>query len=699
MNASLSQFRGTGAESYVRLVSELPIGKRIAHVVYVHTESLKNTCEELSAFVDHIRNQVAAGPDYNVIKFMPSAYRISFLSYPSFFDEPHPALHTSITVDFVTGKVRRHDYRESDNPPILHRKETLLETSHPLVHEWRQLTEAEEREGLYRNPRVIGFRKNWETLLAAKGLRHEGHRLVRAESPEESLTCEKENAPVRVERHKTAIARYTLSKPIQSLISFGLLLETTSLLDYGCGRGDDVRYLTEMGYKAFAWDPVHLPEGRKEPADIVNLGFVLNVIEDPRERMETLQDAYGLSRSLLVVSTLIATSSTLNLGRPYKDGILTSRNTFQKYFRQDELERYIENVLEIPPVAMGLGIFAVFRSPEEQQRFLANRTRRAIPWLETRRGFRPAREATQRARRTRTQTARSDPYESNKELLDAFWSKMLDLARLPLGDEFDRHDELNRAIGSAGRARNLFVHKFGREPLSRAFEDRRNDLLVYFALSNFRRKVALKHLPESLKTDIKVFLGGYKRAEQEAQELLFSAGRPEVIERLCDETPFGFLDHQALFVHSSLLQDLHPVLRIYVGCAEVLCGDVKDADIIKIHKRSGKVSLLKYDDFESNPLPELHQRIKVNLRTQGIEVFDHQSTVRQELLYFKERYIPENHPRRENWKAFSEWLQSLGLDLETGYGPSKQELLAFFASKGITIDLEPQNLPEPRKAE
>ena len=168
--------------------------------------------------------------------------------------------------------------------------------------------------------------------------------------------------------------------------------------------------------------------------------------------------------------------------------------------------------------------------------------------------------------------------------------------------------------------------------------------------------------------------------------LLFSAGKPDVITKLCDDTSFGFLDHQALFIHRSLIQELHPVLRIYVGCAEVLYGDLKEVDIIKIHKQSGKVSLQKYDDFEGKALPELQERIKVNLRRQVIEVFDHRSTERQQVVYFKERYVSKDHPEREKWEAFSNWLVSLGLDLEAGYG-YKQELLDFLEGMSLTDEL------------
>jgi hypothetical protein len=52
------------------------------------------------------------------------------------------------------------------------------------------------------------------------------------------------------------------------------------------------------------------------------------------------------------------------------------------------------------------------------------------------------------------------------------------------------------------------------------------------------------------------------------------------------------LDEQALYIHRSLLNALPPVLRAYVGCATTLFGDVAQADVIKLHKASGKVNVL-----------------------------------------------------------------------------------------------------------
>ena len=681
MSASTSGTHNLDEKTFSRLVNELPVGKRVAQAVYVHVESLSEHSEVLMELVDRLRDRVGADSRFNVVKLSPSVNRLSFLAYPNFFQDPHPCLEHSITVDLSTGRFRRHDYDHRENPPILHRKEALVGNSHPLAATWKELTEAEEREGLYQNTKTIGFLKNWQALLTEKKLAYEGHRLVRAEGSQPVQDAPREHSPaVQVDRHKTAIARYRLSKPIQTLMDNELLSKATPLLDYGCGRGDDLRHLDEMGYSVSGWDPVHFPHGKKEPADIVNLGFVINVIEEPTERMEVLQEAFGLTRSLLVVSVIVAGSSATTTGRRYKDGILTSRSTFQKYFEQQELERYLEDVLEVPPVAAGLGIFYVFRHPEDQQRFLANRSRRTLDC----KGLSGRLQWERRdpsPRRVRHEKPRL--YETHKELLDAFGTRMLELARLPLRHEFDRYDEIEQVMGSAQKAKNFILRKLEPDALSRAVDSRRNDLLVYFALSHFRRKVPVKHLPESLKMDVKALLGGYKRAMDQGQELLFSAGNPEIVSKLCDETPFGFLDPQALFIHWSLLGDCHPILRIYVGCADVLCGAVQDAHIIKIHKRSGKVSLLQYDDFEGNPLPELQQRIKVSLKSRSVQVFDHRSQENQQVLYFKERYVARSHPEREKWEEFTSFLQGSGLDLETGYGPSRQELEGLVPQLGL----------------
>ena len=72
-------------------------------------------------------------------------------------------------------------------------------------------------------------------------------------------------------------------------------------------------------------------------------------------------------------------------------------------------------------------------------------------------------------------------------------------------------------------------------------------------------------------------------------------------------------------------------------------GDLAQANLIKIHKASGKVTFLLYDDFDGKPLPKLRQRTKVNLRTLFVQVFEYPESPQAQLLYFKERYQSPDH--------------------------------------------------------
>lgn len=660
---------------YKSRLLDLSFGKNLKDAIYVYYKSLSPKDKRLKRFVDKLIKEQNIIEPFNVIKFAKHSIKLSFLYYPEFFLIPHPTLYRSVVVSYPSGLLKVICYKDSLNPPILHRKELLLRKNSKLIKRFSKLTNSEEAAGLYDNTRTIGFKKNWERLLKEKGLAYQGHKLVRI-SNKRSTSGDSE---VEIKRHKTAITRYNFSKPIQMVQEHRLLSKSCSFFDYGCGKGDDVQALQKLGYNAVGWDPVFRPEVKKVRSDIVNLGFVINVIEDKAERSKTLKDSFGYTEKLLVVSTMVASSNTENLGKPYKDGIITKNNTFQKYFSQNKLRDYIETTLGTGAIAVGPGIFYVFKDPVEQQEFLSNRSRRSIDWVELSRGLYPDRPVRMRKKDVL--------YEANKGLVDRFWKKMLELGRIPRPEEFSETSELRSKFGTPNSARKLFVEKFGEETLKEAFELRKNDLLVYLALSNFKKQVPFYHLSIRLQNDIKTFLGSYKAGLEKSRKLLYSIGNPDIITDLCNRIDFGYFDHKALFIHKTLLKELHPVLRIYVGCAGVLYGDLENVDIIKIHKKSGKVTLLIYDDFEKKHLPELHQRVKVNLRKQRIDLFDHKSENTQQVLYYKERYVADGHPLRSKWLKFSKKLSMVGIDNTVVYGPTKQEFKELVTCHGLTPNL------------
>jgi hypothetical protein len=760
---------------YKKCVSELPYGKRLPSAVYVFWQKGQNLGEPVDSLLVRVRLAFGISQDFNLVKFRTDELKLSFLSYPSFETDAHPTLSKAISVDLAAGKARHTDYAGNSNPPILHRKETFLPAGHPLRQQFERLTLAEEAAGLYENSETIGFRLNWERLLRSKGLTISGHELrptgSAAEEPSSSV-AESANEgleEVVVERHKTALTRYELSKPVKSLLEYGVLRNGASFFDYGCGQGSDVKGLQGLGYRADGWDPVLRPDSPKQEADVVNLGYVINVIEDPAERLEALVDSYRHARRLLVVSALISETVDTNRATQYRDGVLTRWNTFQKFFEQQELQQYIEDALETSAVPVGLGVFYVFRDPADQQDFLSARSRRPIDWtqISARLGlggppadrwealYKEHKElldafaatalnlgrfplngefarntdildklgSPKRALRAFVQGGGAKDLswtevaarfgigvpprpqwevlcEQHRDVLEAFWKLAMDLGRMPAPEEFARQDELVTSVGSAKRAMTLLQRKGGAEALKRAAEARRNDLLVYLGLANLRRKVPFGHLSPRLRLDVREFFGNYQRAMQRGLELLYAAGDPGEIELACEDLKLGWQDEQALYVHRTVVDLLPGVLRAYVGCATALFGDVTQSDIVKIHKASGKVTFLLYDDFEGKALPELQHRVKVNLKTRWVRAFDHRGS--GQLLYFKERFLAPDHPQFGELAAYSAKLRKLGVGEQVGFGPgpTKLEFMSLLEKHGLNEKLNRRRVTSgSRKAE
>jgi len=107
------------------------------------------------------------------------------------------------------------------------------------------------------------------------------------------------------------VLRRRFSGPVQLLLDDGLLTTGTSFFDYGCGYGEDVKFLKKMQFDAAGWDPHYASDKPKKPAQIVNLGYILNVIEDAAEREATLKAAFDVAERLLVVAVMIRASGPL----------------------------------------------------------------------------------------------------------------------------------------------------------------------------------------------------------------------------------------------------------------------------------------------------------------------------------------------------------------------------------------------------
>lgn len=658
-------------------VSDIDFGKNLPGAVYVHRDHINRVPSKLRALLDVIvsKLKVDAG-SWNILKLYKRDFKFSLLHYPDFEQYPYPSLQKSFTVDLVRLTMREADYSDSENPPILHRREAFLHQSDPRIKEYLKYTKEGEVLGLYADTKKIGSRKGWERTIRAIGYQlDESGNLKKLELSNPLI----ESEPQKIQRHKTAISRNSLSIPMFLLAQKGFLDGTYSILDYGCGRGDDIRELEAHGINAIGWDPAYCPDTDLKECDIVNLGFVINVIEDKEERTDCLKKAYSLANKMLLVSAMLGNESIYQRFKPYKDGVITSKNTFQKYFFQSELKSYVESTLNETAIALSPGVFAVFRDKIEEQKYLLERQKTRRTWRQL--SVKPEIKIEKKAAK--------DIYERNSSLFDEYWETALDLGRSPYIGEFENIELLNRIGCSNRKAFNICLSHHGDTTYKVSQERRTNDLTTYFALEYFTKRKPYQRMPESLKKDIKFFFSSYSNAKKIASEALYSVSEPEIINEACELANTlipSYINHgHSLIFHRNFLNHLPKELRIYVGCAAQLYGELETIDLIKVHIRSGKVTFLGYKDFDNRAIPLLEERIKVKLREQDIDFFDYVGEYKPQPLYNKSMFMDETFEGYQKQAEFDKSLSEVGIDIVGERGPSSVELEAQLAKLGYII--------------
>lgn len=437
-----------------------------------------------------------------------------------------------------------------------------------------------------------------------------------------------------VARHKTAMVRAALSRPLAIAMADDLIHPSSSIFDYGCGRGDDIRNLRSLGYEAGGWDPGHRPDGQLREADIVNIGYVVNVIERPEERAHALASAWSLARVLLIVSARLTWDARDLAGSPLSDGLVTRTGTFQKFYEQPELAAWIEQVLGVPPLAAAPGIFYVFRDPSAAQQFLANRVYTYRPHV------------------------RIDPhtaYDAHRELLAPLLAFMTGHARPPRPGELASEEEVAIAVsfGSPGRALRLIRQVTEDAYWEQVTRQRRSELLIYIALSRFGRRPKFSQLTSTLSRDIKTLFGDYRTACAQADRLLFATGSPAMIFMSARSSVIGKQTPSALYVHHSALAELPPVLQVYEGCARVLAGTVEQANMIKLSVAQPQVSYLAYPQFDRDAHPTLAAAVTVNLRRLTVDWRDYSKADNPPVIHRKEEFVTREHPRRAMWEKLT----------------------------------------------
>lgn len=264
------------------------IGKKVFDDLYIHKSAIGLLVE--NSHKNLISSAISLLPleaqnSINVYKINTKTGRISLLEYTDFESEAFPILLSSWVIEPSSETPTHRTYRNSLNPPILHRKELLVDLKHSKHQEWSAITKEAESIGLFENTRTIGFKKNWELLIFEKGYELRENNFISRNANQSTEFFDEVTTNKKVLRHLTAIERVNFSVPVQIMIKNGLIYSETTFFDYGCGRGTDITALKEAGITANGWDPHYAHENEISNADVVNLGFVVNVIEDSAERV------------------------------------------------------------------------------------------------------------------------------------------------------------------------------------------------------------------------------------------------------------------------------------------------------------------------------------------------------------------------------------------------------------------------------
>lgn len=647
------------------------IGKQVGTRRYVIADQVRALAADEQELFESAVETLPSAATYNLLRIDRDRQEVAFLMYPELGLQPFPPLKESWRVHVPTSLITRRNYTNSQNPPILHRTELLLPAEHPKRAAFERLTQACEELGLFENPTIIGFQRNWDRLIAAKGFFVQDEHLVPVGNDVEGEIADSLET-LRIERHRTALSRSAISAPVQCLLRDALLTPDTTFFDYGCGKGDDLAALSANGFSCSGWDPHFRPETTREAAAVVNLGFVINVIEDYEERIEALSNAFALAEQVLAVAAMLTTNGVEKFSS-YKDGVITRRATFQKYFTQGELQHFIESVVGEDAYAAAPGVFYVFKNRHLEQRYLLRKARggwRVSPSLHYERPTKPVDVRTPSVRALRADKQSAEEHE----LLTRLWSICVALGREPELEEVPLANDLVARFGSLNRALRKCRDRYDDSELKASADRRRADLLVMLALRMFERRRRFEALDPTVARDIRHFFRTTREADAAAHELLFSIQDQQLILDGCRTATIAGLGHfeneQALHIHTNLVSELPAVLRIYVGCASAMAGDLASYDLAKIHVGSGKVTLLKYDDFEGKSLPALMRRVKVRLKDQASDIFEYGAAFPSTLLFRKSRHINEEYPRFAEQTAFEEALTQAGLDDPSPHGPT-----------------------------
>ncbi|WP_285184687.1 DNA phosphorothioation-associated putative methyltransferase [Rhodococcus sp. MEB041] len=427
------------------------------------------------------------------------------------------------------------------------------------------------------------------------------------------------------ERQRTAIGRSGLSMPLRRTLGDGLLARGEAVLDFGCGRGQDVSRLAQMSVKASGWDPYYSPDVPLVPHDVVMLTYVLNVIETAAERESTLSRAWGLATKVLVVSCRLDWERNSVRGRTAGDGVMTTKQTFQHFFKTKELRALVENLTGAFCISPTPGVVYAFRREETKLAYLARGAFSEFAWAED-----------------------HDRASAMREIV-AFTEGR---GRMPLFEEVPESVKPFYATTSMLALRRLVLE--GAKPGAVELGKRNATLntLLYLGTSLFSGRPKQQDMPAAVQADIKHCFGTYRSACMRADRLLLKI-RDDAYVRGAMKNSVGKMTASALYVHETAVSGMPVVLKLYEHCGFVAAGRPANWNILKLDHRGRRVSWSSYPAFDSDPHPTLDWTFGVDMHTLESRRQEFGSRSNRPLLHRKEEFLSPDHEQVPDLKRLT----------------------------------------------
>ncbi|WP_435059394.1 DNA phosphorothioation-associated putative methyltransferase [Streptomyces sp. bgisy060] len=436
------------------------------------------------------------------------------------------------------------------------------------------------------------------------------------------------------ERRLTAIGRAALSVPARQAFADRQLGSERTILDYGCGRGGDVRSLERLDCRVTGWDPYYRPETKLEQADVVLLTYVLNVIEDPEERRNTLMRAWQLAKTVLITSARLTWEKSKVRGQEFGDGLITSRQTFQHLFGASELRDYVEEVTGTRCVSASPGVVYAFKDDSARLSYLAHRIVPDAEWL-----------------------ASEDTTSAIAAVIDHVERR----GRQPRVEEMPRPVAELLAHLKPNDLKRLVRDSADPEKVSEGAKHTTLNTLLFLAVELFNGRGPFSSLPFSVQLDVRTFFSSYNEACRRSDRLLLKLRDDGYVRGAMNASQVGKVTPTALYVHRRALDRMPTVLRLYEHCASIAAGRPQEWTVAKLKHQGRAVSWLDYPDFDKDPHPRIQSSYMVDLQSLETSHMSYAKSKNRPLLHRKHEFLAPDDPDVPRYRRLTESELKAGL--------------------------------------